>query len=109
MSAMTLWAPRRLASIAERMLASSELVSAANTSALSMFSSMSSSSSAASPCSTMAFSSSSETAPRAARVALDELHLVVLLQRLRQAKADVAAAGDHDAPRRALARGASRS
>src|SRR3989442_916950 len=59
MSAITLCAPRRLASMAERMLASSELVSAANTSALSMFSSISSSSSAASPCSTMALSRSS--------------------------------------------------
>ena len=100
MSAITLRAPRRLASIAERMLASSELVSAANTSVLSMFSSMSSSSSAASPCSTMAFSSSSEMRRARARVALDELHLVVLLQRLREAEADVAAAGDDDAPHR---------
>src|SRR5256884_6002237 len=32
---------------------------------------------------------------RAPHVALDELHLVVLLQRLRQPEADVAAAGDH--------------
>ena len=77
MSAITLCAPRRLASMADRMLASSELVSAANTSALSMFSSISSSSSAASPFSTMVFSSSSETRARAPRVALDELDLVV--------------------------------
>ncbi len=69
MSAMTLCAPRRFASIADSMLASSELVRAANTSALSMFSSMRSSSSAASPLRTMVFSSSSETlrARRASR------------------------------------------
>jgi hypothetical protein len=60
MSAMTLRAPRRLASIEERILASSEFVSAANTSVPSMFSSMRSSSSAASPFSTMVFSRSSE-------------------------------------------------
>ena len=50
-----------LASIADRMLASSEFVSEANTSQLSMFSSMSSSSSAASPLSTIVLSSTSET------------------------------------------------
>ena len=60
MSAMAFLAPSRLASMAERMLASSELVSAANTSQLSMFSSISSSSSAASPFSTMVLSRSSE-------------------------------------------------
>ena len=53
MSAMTRCAPRRFASSAERMFASSEFVSAQNTSALSMFSSTSSSSSAASPFSTI--------------------------------------------------------
>ena len=65
MSAITLWAPSRLASMAERMLASSELVSAANTSALSMFSSISSSSSAASPCSTIVLFEELGDAPRA--------------------------------------------
>ncbi len=39
----------------------------------------------------------------AARVALDELHLVGLLERLGQAEAHVAAAGDDDAPRRVVA------
>ena len=69
MSAITLWAPRRFASMADRMFASSEFVMAANTSALSIFSSINSSSSAASPFSTMVFSSSSETlrARRASR------------------------------------------
>ena len=51
----------------------------------------------------MAFSSSSETLRARARVALDQLHLVALLERLRQAEADVAAAGDDDAARRVIA------
>src|SRR5882724_10608676 len=37
-----------------------------------------------------------------ARIALDDLHLVVRLERLGEAEADVAAAGDDDAPRRVV-------
>ena len=88
--------------MAERMFASSELVSAANTSALSMFSSSSSSSSAASPCSTMVRFRRSETRRARLRVALDELHLVLVLEIAREPEADVAAAGDHHAARRRL-------
>ena len=57
---MTLPAPSRLASMADRMFAWSSLVTAQNTSVRSMFSSRSRSSSAASPCSTTVWSSSSE-------------------------------------------------
>src|SRR6185312_4742358 len=35
-------------------------------------------------------------APRALRVALDELHLLALLERLREAQPDIAGAGEHD-------------
>ncbi len=102
MSAITLWAPRRFASMADRMFASSELVSAANTSALSMFSSSSSSSSAASPCSTVVRFKSSDTRRARFAVALDELHLVLVLELAREPEADVAAARDDHAPRRRL-------
>ena len=96
-SAITLRAPSRLASMAERMLASSALVSAANTSALSMFSSISSSSSAASPCSTMVLSQALGDRAARARIALDQLDLVGASRAARQPEADVAAAGDDHA------------
>ena len=101
-SAITLCPPRRLASIADRMFASSALVTATNTSALSMFSSSSSSSSAASPCQHDGVAELLGDAPRAALVALDELDLVLALQALRETEADVAAARDHDLAHRVL-------
>ena len=58
--AMTLLAPILLASMADRILASSALVTATKTSVRSIFSSSNRFSSVASPCSTMALSSRSE-------------------------------------------------
>ncbi len=77
------------------MLFSSSLVTAMNTSISATFSSSSSSSSVTSPDSTSARSSALGEQLAAALVVLDDLDRVVLLQRARQAPADVAAAADH--------------
>ena len=67
-----------------------------------MFSSISSSSSAASPLQHDGVAQDLGDAPRAGRVALDELDLVAVLDALREPQADVAAARDHDALHRVL-------
>ena len=96
-------APRRLASIADSTLASSELVSAAeHVGAVDVLLDQQ----------LLVGGIAVEhdgvlehlgDAARAARVALDQLHLVALLERACQAQADVAAAGDHQRPHRILA------